>query len=144
MAGDSDDHVLSGRRINADAKESADPRRPKCMTADLDARAEIRSAALNHAPCIDAVHRLFDGRSVRRAVPGTYRNLLSMPKSFPKQSRRCTHRRRGRCLVSAERIRRDPLHEMQSGQGGAALTVYLLDREPILQEMTDCDRFAVR
>jgi hypothetical protein len=33
---------------------------------------------------------------------------------------------------------------MQSEQGGAALTVYLLDREPILQEMTDCDRFEVR
>jgi hypothetical protein len=32
----------------------------------------------------------------------------------------------------------------RTGKEGAALTVCLLDREPILQEMTDCDRFEPR
>ena len=32
----------------------------------------------------------------------------------------------------------------RTGKDGAALTVCLLDREPILQEMTDCDRYEPR
>ena len=40
-----------------------DPRRPECMAADTDARSEIGGAALDHAPGVDAVHRLFGQRS---------------------------------------------------------------------------------
>lgn len=32
----------------------------------------------------------------------------------------------------------------RSGKDGTALTVCLLDREPILQEMTGCDRYEER
>jgi hypothetical protein len=32
----------------------------------------------------------------------------------------------------------------RTGKDGGSLTVCLLDREPVLADMTDCDRFEVR
>ena|SRR5271166_1591655 len=55
----------------------------------------------------------------------------------------------GAVVAQADRLRGQPLHELRGRldadrQGRAALTVCLLDREPILAEITDCDRFEAK
>jgi len=54
-----------------------DPRGAEGVTADLNSRAEIRRAALNHAPGIDAVHRLFRQR-ISAASSGAEEGALAV------------------------------------------------------------------
>jgi hypothetical protein len=51
-------HGLRVLERSAGLEIGRDTRRAKCMTSNLDAHAEIRGAALNHAPGVDTVHRL--------------------------------------------------------------------------------------
>ena len=50
-------HGLRVLECPAGLEIGRDPRRPKCVTTDFDAHAEISSEALNHAPGVNAVHR---------------------------------------------------------------------------------------
>src|ERR1700688_2664237 len=52
-------HGLRVLERTAGLEIGRDPRRAKRMAADPDPRAEIRGAALDHAPGVDTVHRLF-------------------------------------------------------------------------------------
>jgi hypothetical protein len=58
------------------------------------------------------------------------------------------HTPRGRALLwqkpkgfAASHCMRCKAGWTRSGKGGSALTVCLLDREPVLLDMTDCDRY---
>ena len=67
-------HRLSILQSSAGFKIRGDPGRPKCVAANPHARSEIGGASLDHAPGVDAVHRLFGqdaGAADRRAEEGS-------------------------------------------------------------------------
>src|ERR1700730_12296312 len=50
-------HRLGVLEHAARFKVSGDPRRAKCVAADPALHAELSYAALDHPPCVDAIHR---------------------------------------------------------------------------------------